>query len=68
MRTLAESPERGRVVPELEDPEVHELFVGRYRVLYEIHPREVWVMRVIHGNRDLLLALGKRRHDESERE
>jgi len=67
-RSLGQSPERGRVVPELEDPEVHEVFVGRYRVLYEVHASEVWIMRVIHGSRDLLLALGRRRREDAERE
>lgn len=62
-RSLQEFPERGRMVPELEDPDVHDLFVGRYRLLYEIHPHEVRVMRLLHGSRDLLLALGKRKRE-----
>jgi hypothetical protein len=32
-------------VPELEDPEVHELFVGRYRVLYLKRLRTRWKER-----------------------
>jgi len=67
-RSLSESPERGRVVPDLDDPEVRELFVGRYRLLYEVRPGVVWVLRVLHSSRDLLLALGRRSRDEAERE
>jgi toxin ParE1/3/4 len=67
-RSLSESPERGRVVPDIDDPEVRELFVGRYRLLYEVHPEVVWVMRVLHSSRDLLLALGRRPREEAERD
>jgi toxin ParE1/3/4 len=67
-RSLSESPERGRVVPDIDDPEVRELFVGRYRLLYEVHPEAVWVMRVLHSSRDLLLALGRRPLEETERD
>ena len=35
-RSLAEFSERGRVVPELGEPGVREVFVSRYRVIYEI--------------------------------
>jgi toxin ParE1/3/4 len=35
-RLLDELAERGRVVPELDEPEVRELFVGSYRLIYEI--------------------------------
>ena len=67
-RSLSESPERGRVVPDIDDPEVRELFVGRYRLLYEAHPEAVWVMRVLHSSRDLLRALGRRPSEEADRE
>ena len=54
--TAAESlltlSERGRVVPELNDPRVRELFVKRYRLLYEVHEREIHVLAVLHGARD----------------
>lgn len=65
-RSLTEGAERGRVVPELDDPEVRQLLVGRYRVLYEVQGETVWVLRVIHGSRDLLLALGRRTREEAE--
>ena len=34
------------MVPELHDPELREVLVGRYRVLYELHADTVWIMRL----------------------
>lgn len=67
-RSLSRFTERGRLVPDLNDPEVREVYVGRYRVLYEVHPEAVWIMRVLHTSQDLLLALGRRTRDEAEGE
>jgi toxin ParE1/3/4 len=67
-RSLSESPERGRVVPDIDDPEVRELFVGRYRLLYGVHPEAVWVMRVLHSSRDLLLALRRPPSEDADRD
>ena len=45
--------ERGRVVPEFNQPSVRELFVQRYRLLYEVAASEVHVLAFVHGARDL---------------
>ena len=45
--------ERGRVVPELNQPSVRELLVGRYRLLHEVTPAEVQILAFLHGARDL---------------
>lgn len=58
-RSLAELSERGRVVPELEDPSVRELLLSRYRVVYEVLPERVAVVRIIHASRDFLAAWGR---------
>ncbi len=50
--TLVTLAERGRIVPELHDPFVRELFIKRYRLLYEIRDRTVYVFGLIHGARD----------------
>ncbi len=51
--------ERGRVVPEYNQPTVRELFVQRYRLLYEVTPSEVQILAFVHGARDLTrLQLG----------
>lgn len=39
--SLAEFSERGRIVPELDDPSLRELLVNPYRLLYEVHERQV---------------------------
>ena len=45
--------ERGRVVPEFDQPAVRELFVQRYRLIYEVTPVEVQILAFVHGARDL---------------
>jgi toxin ParE1/3/4 len=57
-RSLDEMAERGRVVPELDQPSVRELVVGTYRLIYEISDQEVFVLALIHGARDLPTAWG----------
>ncbi|MDH4161505.1 MAG: type II toxin-antitoxin system RelE/ParE family toxin [Nitrospirota bacterium] len=47
-------PEIGRIVPELGEPNVHELIIAPYRIIYEIHPEMIVVLAVIHGRRNLL--------------
>ena len=45
-------PEIGRIVPELDDPNIRELFVYSYRLIYEITPNGIEILAVIHGRRD----------------
>lgn len=45
--------ERGRIVPELTQPNVRQLLVQRYRLLYEVTPAEVQVLAFVHAARDL---------------
>lgn len=52
-RSLEEMAERGRVVPELDQPTVRELVVGSYRLIYELSEGNVHVLGLIHGARDL---------------
>lgn len=49
-------PERGRVVPELRRIGVLqylEVFLKPWRMLYKIQGREVWIMAVLDGRRDV---------------
>lgn len=50
--SLTTLSERGRRVPELEDPRVREIFVQRYRLMYEVHPTEIHILAFLHGARD----------------
>jgi plasmid stabilization system protein ParE len=51
--TLAELPERGRIVPELSEPSVREIVYRPYRIIYEMFPEQntVYVLRFWHGAR-----------------
>lgn len=55
--SLAELPERGRIVPELADPSVREVFVYSYRLMYRVLEREVRVLAIVHGARDFRATL-----------
>ncbi len=50
--SLSTLPERGRVVPELSDPAIRELFIYRYRLLYRISDDVVVIVAFLHGARD----------------
>ena len=50
--SLATLSERGRVVPELGEPNTREIFVFRYRLLYEVQPSAVRIVAFLHGARD----------------
>jgi len=51
VETLTDLPRRGRVVPELARPDIRELLVGNYRVIYRIANDEVVILAVRHGRR-----------------
>jgi toxin ParE1/3/4 len=42
----------GRMVPEINDPNVREIFIYSYRLIYEITPRRVKILAIVHGKRD----------------
>jgi toxin ParE1/3/4 len=48
---LASSPRIGRVVPELNDPEVREIIVGAYRIVYRYRHDLVEIATVFHSAR-----------------
>jgi len=62
-RSLNEFSERGRVVPEFGDPNIRELFVKGYRLIYSIEKYRIVLVGLVHGKRDLksLWANDKRR-------
>lgn len=51
--TLGSLSERGRIVPELEDPTVRELLVKPYRLIYEVDPAEVRILALVHEARHI---------------
>ena len=48
---LQRFPQSGRVVPEVGDPELREVLVGSYRVIYRVRGEEVGIVTVLHGAR-----------------
>jgi toxin ParE1/3/4 len=50
--SLASFAERGRVVPELADPEIRELLVLNYRLMYRASAHDVTVVAFLRGVRD----------------
>ena len=50
--SLATLPDRGRVVPEVGDVTLRELFVYRYRLLYRVREDRVVIVAFLHGARD----------------
>jgi len=46
-------PQRGRIVPELNDPSVREIIHGSYRIIYELFedPKVVYILRFWHAAR-----------------
>ena len=53
-QTLSDFPYRGRVVPEMDNPEIREIFIHRYRLIYQIHNDRVIIQTIIHGARNYM--------------
>ncbi|MBC7266886.1 type II toxin-antitoxin system RelE/ParE family toxin [Coriobacteriia bacterium Es71-Z0120] len=56
VRSLERFPDLGRIVPELQRPEIREVLVDPYRVLYHRDERQVTILAVLHARR--LFELG----------
>ncbi len=52
-RSLRTFAERGRMVPESNAPDIRELFVRSYRLIYKVTPDHVYILAFVHGARDL---------------
>lgn len=48
---ISHQPQIGRIVPELEQPNIREQFIYSYRIIYEIKEESINVLTVIHGRR-----------------
>lgn len=59
LKTFAD---RGRIVPESNTPDIHELFIKQYRLIYRISADQVFILAFIHGARDLA-TIWQNRHD-----
>jgi len=52
-RSLNVFSERGRIVPELGNPDIRELLIREYRLIYNIKQPQVVILALVHGARDL---------------
>ena len=52
--TLLKTPRIGRMVPEFDRPDLRELLFRDYRIVYLLQDDEAFILRVVHGSRDLL--------------
>jgi toxin ParE1/3/4 len=50
--SLSMLSERGRVVPEVGEPTLREVFVFDYRLIYRVHSDRVVIQAFLHGARD----------------
>ena len=46
---LNQFPYSGRIVPEIENENIREIFYMSYRIMYEIRENFVYIMQIIHG-------------------
>jgi toxin ParE1/3/4 len=49
---LMEFPRSGRIIPEINEPDVREVIYGAYRIMYRVEEDEIWITGVVHGARD----------------
>ena len=50
---LIQFPKMGRIVPEFDDPNIRELILRNYRLIYRISGENIQILRLIHGSRIL---------------
>jgi len=58
-KSLSQFPESGRIVPEIDDPEIRERFVYSYRVIYRVETDRLLIVAVVHGRRLLRAVEGR---------
>jgi plasmid stabilization system protein ParE len=49
VKTLASSPESGRIVPEINKGQYREIIYGNYRIVYRIEEIQISTLTVRHG-------------------
>jgi addiction module RelE/StbE family toxin len=54
--SLDEFAERGRIVPEIRDSNIREIFIYSYRLIYRVEDDRISILALIHGRRDFQTA------------
>ncbi len=50
---LNDLPTQGRIVPEVNESNIREIFIYSYRIIYQISSEGIEVLTVIHGRREI---------------
>ena len=50
--SIPDYPQLGRTVPELEEPNIRERLVHKYRLIYRLEENRAVIAAVIHGRQD----------------
>lgn len=50
---LTENPRIGRMIPEINNPDIRELLYKRYRVVYRIKPEQIDILTIFEGHKPL---------------
>ena len=50
---VSATPGIGRVVPELGEENIREVFIYSYRIIYQILPSKLTILAVVHGYRNI---------------
>jgi plasmid stabilization system protein ParE len=53
--SLSELTERGRIVPEIDDPQVRELIIPPYRLVYQYDESQVQLLALLHSAQEFIL-------------
>ena len=51
VQNLIQFPKIGRMIPELDDPDIREIILRNYRIIYRIYKDNIEIIRIIHGSR-----------------
>jgi addiction module RelE/StbE family toxin len=49
--SIAHNPHIGRIVPEISNPEIRELIVKKYRIVYRVHEQGIEILTVFEGHK-----------------
>ncbi len=52
-KQVAAFPKSGRKVPEIDNPNIREVFRGNYRIIYVITDQDIRILTVVHGAMDI---------------
>ena len=49
---LSSFPNLGRIVPEINDNTIREIFIYSYRLMYQVKGDDIYILAIIHGKKD----------------